>query len=242
MSIQDLYQDLIVDHGTQPRNCCSLSHANGQAEGFNPLCGDKVQVYLNIQDNTIQEASFTGTGCAICMASASLMTETLIGKTKEVTLNLSHTFKNLLTSDTPHLTENLGKLAAFSGVKAFPARVKCATLPWHALEAAIKNAGSTLKGRILDVLKGIFDPEIPVNIYDLGLIYKLELDETIGAVNITMTLTTPACPVAQSFPQTVQDQVLRVPAVTSVVVELVWDPPWTQNRMTEAAKLQLNLL
>jgi FeS assembly SUF system protein len=100
----------------------------------------------------------------------------------------------------------------------------------------------TLKERIVNALQGIFDPEIPVNIYDLGLIYSLAVDEEKQEVTIQMTLTTPMCPVAQTFPQTVQDQVLKVPGVTSVSVDLVWDPPWTKDNMSEAAKLQLNLL
>ncbi len=144
--LEDLYQDLIIDHGTQPRNCCVLNNANGTAQGFNPLCGDKVQIYLKIENGIIENATFTGSGCAISTASASLMTEYLIGKTLETVMELSICFKRLLTEecdvsqstpDDPHAT--LGKLAAFSGVKAFPARVKCATLPWHTLQAAIQQ-------------------------------------------------------------------------------------------------------
>lgn len=99
---------------------------------------------------------------------------------------------------------------------------------------------SALKESVTQALKEIFDPEIPVNIYDLGLIYDLITDET-GNIEIKMTLTTPMCPVAQTFPQTVQDRVLNVPGVTGVRVELVWEPPWTKDRMSEAAQLQLNL-
>ncbi len=109
----------------------------------------------------------------------------------------------------------------------------------------------TLKERVVESLKGIFDPEIPVNIYDLGLIYSLDVTEqqetsevpqSISTrVTIQMTLTSPACPVAQTFPQTVQDTILKIPGVCDVIVELVWDPPWTQDRMSEVAKLQLNL-
>ncbi len=99
----------------------------------------------------------------------------------------------------------------------------------------------TLADLILIRLKGIFDPEIPVNIYDLGLIYHIAVDEASQAVNIQMTLTTPACPVAQTFPQMVQDEILKVPGVSSVAVELVWEPPWTKDRMSEVAKLQLDM-
>lgn len=104
-----------------------------------------------------------------------------------------------------------------------------------------ENLTLNLKESIIEALKGIYDPEIPVNIYDLGLIYSLEVEESTGEAKIQMTLTSPACPVAQTFPETIQEQVLKVPNVTSVAIELVWDPPWTKDRMTEVAKLQLNL-
>lgn len=98
----------------------------------------------------------------------------------------------------------------------------------------------TLEEQIIEALKGVYDPEIPVNIYDLGLIYSLNIDDSSN-VNIQMTLTSPGCPVAQTFPGTVQEKVLTVPNVHSVTVDLIWDPPWTQDRMSEVAKLQLNL-
>jgi nitrogen fixation NifU-like protein len=141
MQLDELYQELIIDHGTQPRNCCKLENASNTAEGFNPLCGDKVQIYLNIENGVIKNATFTGSGCAISTASASLMTEALMNKTLVEIAELSACFKALLTSefeaDNHHV--NLGKLAAFSGVKVFPARVKCATLAWHTLEAAMET-------------------------------------------------------------------------------------------------------
>jgi nitrogen fixation NifU-like protein len=137
MELQELYQDLIIDHGTQPRNCCALPTANHGAEGFNPLCGDQVHVFLHIENEQIQKASFTGSGCAICMASASLMTEAVIGKTLLKTGELCLCFKNALLGEAVVL--DLGKLKALLGVKSFPSRVKCATLPWHTLEAAIQQ-------------------------------------------------------------------------------------------------------
>lgn len=99
----------------------------------------------------------------------------------------------------------------------------------------------SLEERVIENLKGIFDPEIPVNIYDLGLIYKIVADEESGDVKIDMTLTSPNCPVAQTFPQTVQDSILKVSGVSGVAVELVWDPPWDKDRMSEIAKLELNM-
>jgi FeS assembly SUF system protein len=102
------------------------------------------------------------------------------------------------------------------------------------------NTPLSLSERVTEILQDIYDPEIPVNIYDLGLIYSLKAEEN-GEVHIQMTLTSPACPVAETFPQTVQDRVLAVEGVTQVSVELVWDPTWTKDRMSEVAKLQLNM-
>ncbi len=137
MSLQDLYQELIIDHGTKPRNCLALSKANGIAQGFNPLCGDRVKVFLRIEHQAIQEASFTGSGCAICMASASLMTQTLPGQSTEQALDLCHLFRSLLTDPMSSDDASIGKLKALLGVRDFPSRIKCATLAWHTLEAAI---------------------------------------------------------------------------------------------------------
>jgi FeS assembly SUF system protein len=100
---------------------------------------------------------------------------------------------------------------------------------------------ATLEEQVIDALRGVYDPEIPVNIYDLGLIYTLDIDAD-GVVNIAMTLTAPGCPVAQTFPGTVECAVKCVPGVSDARVELIWDPPWTKERMTEAAKLQLGLI
>lgn len=150
MNLEDLYQELIIDHGTQPRNCRRLENANHEAEGFNPLCGDKVQIFLKVQDEQIQDASFVGHGCAICMASASLMTEALKGQSLPKACALCVDFKASVCQAAgqsqeacPKLAEQLGKLQALLGVRAFPSRVKCATLPWHALEAAIPSFPST---------------------------------------------------------------------------------------------------
>ncbi|MFX1738152.1 SUF system Fe-S cluster assembly protein [Paraburkholderia sp. A1RI_3L] len=101
---------------------------------------------------------------------------------------------------------------------------------------------SELRSRVIEALRGVFDPEIPVNIYDLGLVYGLEVDDTAGRVAIDMTLTAPGCPVAQTFPATVEDAVFSVAGVNDVHVELVWEPPWSLERMSEAARLQLGML
>ena len=138
MEIEELYQELIIDHGTRPRNYCKLEDANYIAEGFNPLCGDQIKLYLLIENDIISKVTFEGEGCAISTASASIMSEILIGKTKKEALELFANFKNLITEE-GEPCEKLGKLLALASVKNFPSRVKCATLSWHTLDAAIKN-------------------------------------------------------------------------------------------------------
>lgn len=138
--LQDLYQELILDHGSRPRNLKKLAEANHSAEGYNPLCGDKVKVYVNLEGEVVKDISFEGAGCAISTASASIMTETLKGKTRAEADALFEMFHDLVTGQQRKLdSPELGKLAVFSGVSEFPMRVKCATLSWHTLRAAIKG-------------------------------------------------------------------------------------------------------
>ena len=138
--LQDLYQELILDHGSRPRNLKKLAEANHSAEGYNPLCGDKVKVYVNLDGEIVKDISFEGAGCAISTASASIMTETLKGKTRAEADALFEMFHDLVTGQERKLdSPELGKLAVFSGVSEFPMRVKCATLSWHTLRAAIKG-------------------------------------------------------------------------------------------------------
>lgn len=138
--LQDLYQELILDHGSRPRNLKKLAGANHTAEGYNPLCGDKVKVYVNLDGEVVKDISFEGAGCAISTASASIMTETLKGKTRAEADALFEMFHDLVTGQERKLdSPELGKLAVFSGVSEFPMRVKCATLSWHTLRAAIKG-------------------------------------------------------------------------------------------------------
>jgi nitrogen fixation NifU-like protein len=115
-----------------------MTDANRKAEGYNPLCGDKLKLYLKMDGDIVQDASFEGAGCAISTASASLMTESLKGKTREEALKLLDKFHELLTTDTP-ASRDLGKLVVFCGVREYPARVKCATLAWHTLKSALDN-------------------------------------------------------------------------------------------------------
>ncbi len=137
--LRELYQEVILDHSRRPRNCQALEHPDRRAEGFNPLCGDKVVVYLELDGDRIQTLAFQGSGCAISTASASLMTEILRGKTVDEALHIFEQFHHLLTEDGDAADEDLGKLTVFAGVKEFPSRVKCATLAWHTLHAALEN-------------------------------------------------------------------------------------------------------
>ncbi len=138
MDLTDLYRDVILDHNRRPRNFGPLEQADALAEGFNPLCGDRLTVRLNLADDRIENIRFEGQGCAISTASASLMTEAVKGKTRGEALALFDRVHRLLTDDAAG-AQDLGKLAALSGVREYPARVKCASLCWHTLASALKS-------------------------------------------------------------------------------------------------------
>ena len=135
--LRELYQEVILEHSKHPRNFRALEAVNHKAEGFNPLCGDHFTVYVDLQDGAIHDIAFQGTGCAISKASASMMTQSLKGKSAGEAEELFTRFHDLVTGNGNG--EEVGKLAAFSGVSEFPLRVKCATLAWHALRAALKG-------------------------------------------------------------------------------------------------------
>jgi nitrogen fixation NifU-like protein len=133
-----LYQDLILDHNRAPRNYRLMENANRRVEGHNPLCGDRLTVWLRMEGDLIQDVAFQGSGCAISRASASLMTAAVKGKTKREAAELFERFHRLVTGSLqPAETQAMGKLAAFAGVSEFPVRIKCASLSWHALRAAL---------------------------------------------------------------------------------------------------------
>jgi nitrogen fixation NifU-like protein len=135
--LRDLYQEVIFDHYRAPRNYGPLASANRDAEGHNPLCGDQVKLHLQVEDGVIHDAHFEGSGCAISTASASLMTEMLKGRREEEALRLMDAFQRMVTGAGD--PEGLGKLEALAGVREFPQRVKCATLAWHTMQAALEN-------------------------------------------------------------------------------------------------------
>lgn len=140
MDLKDLYHEIIVDHNRRPRNFRRIENATRVSEGYNPLCGDKLKLYVVEEDGVIKDVAFQGSGCAISMASASLLTERLKGKPAKEAEALFGQMHSLLTGKGEDVdTDELGKLAALEGVKAYPSRVKCATLCWHTLHAALQG-------------------------------------------------------------------------------------------------------
>jgi len=136
--LQDLYQEVILDHNKRPRNFRAIEDAY-KAEGYNPLCGDRVTVYLRIENGRVADVSFQGSGCAISKASASLMTDSIKGKTLEEVEQLFERFHRMITSAPDGPVDDLGKLSVLAGVRQFPVRVKCASLPWHTLRSAVES-------------------------------------------------------------------------------------------------------
>ena len=141
VDLGDLYQEIILEHSKAPRNFRKPATANQEAEGYNPLCGDRCTVYLDVEDGAIKEIGFQGSGCAISRASASMMTQSVKGKSKAEAAKIFDQFHRLVTGDKEAVANasEMGKLAAFAGVSKFPARVKCATLAWHTLQSALEG-------------------------------------------------------------------------------------------------------
>ncbi len=141
--LTDLYQEIVLDHNSRPRNFRKMERADRTAEGFNPLCGDRVVLYIRSEGDDIKDVSFQGTGCAISRASTSMMTEAMKGKTKAQALRLFDMFHHEITGDDDSAVDPdaLGDLEAFAGVRDFPSRVKCASLAWHTLRAALEDKG-----------------------------------------------------------------------------------------------------
>ena len=145
--LRELYQSVILDHNKRPRNFHQPEGANRSADGFNPLCGDKITVYLELEDDVVKDVGFSGSGCAISTASASLMTQSIKGKSVDDVRQLFDGFHELVVGDSGEAAdlEKLGKLAVFSGVREFPVRVKCATLAWHTMKSALEGTGEVVK-------------------------------------------------------------------------------------------------
>ena len=146
--LRDLYREVILDHSRSPRNYGAMDAANRQSDGFNPLCGDRLRLFLMVEDGVVKQASFVGDGCAISTASASLLTESLRGLPEDEALRLMEKFRSMVSGETKpddEDLEDLGKLTVFAGVRDYPTRVKCATLAWHTLRAAIEQTQETAR-------------------------------------------------------------------------------------------------
>ncbi|HKQ99498.1 MAG TPA: SUF system NifU family Fe-S cluster assembly protein [Pyrinomonadaceae bacterium] len=150
--LSELYQQVILDHNKKPRNFRKLEGANRTAEGYNPLCGDQLTVYMQLEDEIVKDVSFEGSGCAISKAAASMMTQSIKGKTKQEAETLFDEFHRMVTGalDTDAAENHLGRLTIFAGVRDFPARVKCASLSWHTMHAAINGQEVTSTEGALD--------------------------------------------------------------------------------------------
>ena len=135
----DLYQEVILDHNRRPRNFRTMEDANRKQEGYNPLCGDRLMLYVKLEADRIADVAFQGTGCAISKASASLMTDALKGKTVKEARELFEQFHGMITSTPGTPVDDLGKLSVFAGVREFPTRIKCASLAWHTMKAAVAH-------------------------------------------------------------------------------------------------------
>ncbi len=139
--LRELYQEVVLDHGRRPRNLRALDDPTHQSVGYNPLCGDKMTLFLDVEEGAVADVCFQGSGCAISTASASLLTELVRGRTTDEALDLARRFVAMVTGDATIAPESLGKLVVLAGVRDFPARVKCATLAWHTLQAALEERG-----------------------------------------------------------------------------------------------------
>jgi nitrogen fixation NifU-like protein len=137
--LSDLYQEVILDHNKRPRNFHVIDSASHQAEGFNPLCGDRLHLYLKVEDDVVTEVGFQGSGCAISKASASIMTDSVKGRPVAEVHDLFRRFHTMVTTPPDQSVEDMGKLSALAGVREFPVRVKCASLAWHTLKAALER-------------------------------------------------------------------------------------------------------
>ena len=144
--IRDLYQEVVFDHNRNPRNFREMTESTSKIEGFNPLCGDRITLYLKVRNNIVEDISFQGSGCAISTASASIMTEIIKGKSEHEANEIFGTFHQITTGQDQEEVnpDKLGKLTVLAGVRFYPARIKCATLPWHSLQAALNQENTTI--------------------------------------------------------------------------------------------------
>jgi len=258
----DLYRDVILEHFRQPHNWGRLDPADIAAQGVNPFCGDDLEITGRLQGDTLVTLMSQGKGCSISQASASLMTDALKGRPLEEAIQLPKAFKDslLLSTDAPRtLPDALSELHVLEGVKKYPVRIKCALLGWNTFlegveqrqkAAAQADAApspsepgdtTTWQGAAQAALKTVIDPELNINIVDLGLVYQTEVNGE-GQVRVTYTLTSPGCPLGPVIQSQLQAALKKLLWVTQVHCNLVWTPPWDPKTMaSEEAKMELGL-
>lgn len=218
----NLYSEEILGLAKNTKHQRGLADASHNATGDNPLCGDKIKFEIVIKKGVITDIGFNATGCAVSKGSATYIADKII--------DLPTTKATLLVED---LLKNLEKNNLWQEVAKNPARTKCVTLPWHTILEALQNNTTA----VIKTLKTIRDPELPVNIYDLGLIYNVEVEGEV--IKILMTLTTPNCPVADSFPALVQNTIADEFPDKKILVELTFEPPWTSALISPDGKIVL---
>src|SRR5919108_71669 len=221
-SDDQFYREYILDHYKNPRNFGRIEAPDISHEEYNPLCGDMVGMDFRLREGVIEDVMFHGRGCAISQASASLMTERLKGMTVEEAREVSK----------DDVLEELG-------IEISPARLKCALLSLKVLKVGAYGLAADEEDDY-EVLRECYDPEIPVNIVDLGLVYEVDIKP--ARVDVKMTLTALGCPMAGEVMTDVRDHLLQLPGVEEAGVELVYEPPWTPERMTEDARWELGMV
>lgn len=247
LALDALYKDIILEHNQDPRNFGALPDADKSVEGYNPLCGDRIQLHLKVDraTGTISKCTFEGQGCSICMASTSMLTEEITGASLDHAKTITQTFRGLLQGEvTPEAITEAARepdLAALSGVRKFPVRIKCAALAWTTLNGALEDLSApATEEELREWIRPVQDPEMHMSLVDLGLIYKVKF--TGQKVDVDMTLTTPTCPAAGAIIEMVRTRLKEHPAVKEADVKLVWSPKWDPRTMaSEEAKEKLGL-
>ncbi|MEK7476676.1 MAG: Fe-S cluster assembly sulfur transfer protein SufU [Candidatus Coatesbacteria bacterium] len=255
VDLDDLYRDVVMDHYRSPRGRQELDRADLSNSGQNPLCGDEVHLDVKLDGGKVAKVRADSHGCAISVASGSMMAELLEGRTETEARQLAEAFRLMMHGQPLPPNIDLGDLKALEGVKKFPVRIKCALLPWTTLTDALDahehgqapavpttTEGSAdpiappgepmpTKEQVMDALRAVEDPEIALNIVDLGLIYGIEFDESERLVKVKMTLTTPYCPYGPELVAQAKGAITSLDGVKFADVQLVWEPLWDPKTM-----------
>ena len=255
--LDDLYRDVVMDHYRSPRGRQEVPSPDVSNDGTNPLCGDEVHIDVKLDGGKVAKVRADSHGCAISVASGSMMAELVEGKSPEEARKIGEAFRRMMHGEAPPADLDLGDLKALEGVQKFPVRIKCALLPWTTLRDALdahehgskpptptttEGAADPIKvapppppmpakEAVMDALRTVEDPEIALNIVDLGLVYGVEFDDRERMVKVRMTLTTPYCPYGPELVAQAKGAVASLDGVKFADVQLVWEPPWDPKTM-----------